>query len=138
MPICIVGDSKLLSQVFGNLLSNAIKYSPSGAPVEISLEQAKQEAVVTIEDSGIGIPATDVGRLFSRYERGSNVSGIVGTGLGLYIAKVIVDLHRGLIEVESKEGKGSRFTVRLPIKPLLQASGGNEGSVSVDVETEPV
>jgi len=138
MPICIVGDSKLLSQVFGNLLSNAIKYSPSGAPVEIGLEQAKQEAVVTIEDSGIGIPATDVGRLFGRHERGSNVSGIVGTGLGLYIAKVIVDLHRGLIEVESKEGKGSRFTVRLPIKPLLQASGGNEGSVSVDVETEPV
>jgi two-component system OmpR family sensor kinase len=73
--------------------------------------------VVTVEDHGIGIPAADLGRLFERYFRGSNVSGIVGTGVGLNLVKMVVDLHGGDIAVESQEGKGSRFTVRLRIKP---------------------
>jgi two-component system, OmpR family, sensor kinase len=122
-PLLMIGDSKLLSQVFGNLLSNAIKYSPGGGSVEISVERVSGEVVVAVEDHGIGIPANDFARLFERYQRGSNVSGIVGTGVGLYLAKVIVDLHGGTTDVQSKEGKGSRFTVRLPIKPAKQTSG---------------
>jgi two-component system, OmpR family, sensor kinase len=117
----MVGDPKLLSQVFDNLLSNAIKYSPGGGVARITSRAADGWLVVTVEDHGIGIPATDLGRLFERYFRGSNVSGIVGTGVGLNLVKMVVDLHGGDIAVESQEGKGSRFTVRLPIKPPLHA-----------------
>jgi signal transduction histidine kinase len=70
---------------------------------------------VSVEDHGIGIPAADIDRVFARYSRGSNVSGIVGTGIGLYLVRMIVDLHHGRIAVESVEGQGSRFTVHLPL-----------------------
>jgi two-component system OmpR family sensor kinase len=113
----MVGDPKLLSQVFDNLLSNAIKYSPGGGVVRITSRAEEGWLVVTVEDHGIGIPAADLGRLFERYFRGSNVSGIVGTGVGLNLVKMVIDLHGGDIAVESQEGQGSRFTVRLPIKP---------------------
>jgi two-component system OmpR family sensor kinase len=117
VPPRMVGDPKLLFQVFSNLLSNAIKYSPDGGPIEISAGIDANEVVVVIADRGIGIPAEDRERLFERYHRGSNVSGIVGTGVGLYLVKMVVDLHGGSIAVESKEGEGARFTVRLPIQP---------------------
>jgi signal transduction histidine kinase len=116
----MMGDPKLLFQVFSNLVSNAIKYSPSGGPIEISAGIETKQVVVAIEDHGIGIPAKDLDRLFERYHRGSNVSGIVGTGVGLYLVKMVVDLHGGSIAVKSKEGEGTRFTVRLPIKPPSQ------------------
>jgi two-component system, OmpR family, sensor kinase len=117
----MVGDPKLLSQVFDNLLSNAIKYSPGGGAVRIALRsEAGGGSAVAVEDRGIGIPAADVDRLFERYFRGSNVSGIVGTGVGLNLVKMVVDLHGGSVTVESREGKGSCFTVRLPVKPPLQ------------------
>jgi signal transduction histidine kinase len=115
-PVPMVGDAKLLFQVFSNLLSNAVKYSPSGGIIEVDAGSVADEAVVAIADRGIGIPAGDLDRLFERYHRGSNVSGIVGTGVGLYLVKMAVDLHRGAIAVESREGNGSRFIVRLPIK----------------------
>jgi two-component system, OmpR family, sensor kinase len=111
----MVGDQKLLFQVFSNLLSNAVKYSPSGGTIDVGAEQMSGQIVVSIADHGIGIPARDLDRLFERYHRGSNVSGIVGTGVGLHLVKMVVDLHRGRIEVESQEGEGSRFTVRLPM-----------------------
>jgi two-component system, OmpR family, sensor kinase len=117
--LTMVGDPKLLSQVFNNLLSNAIKYSAGESPIRIGASIQSDRAVVTVEDEGLGIPAADIDRLFERYFRGSNVSGIVGTGVGLNLVKMVVDLHGGDIEVESTEGKGSRFTVRLPIAPAL-------------------
>ena len=116
----MVGDPKLLSQLFSNLLSNAIKYSPGGGSIDISAEVVSEEVVVAVVDHGIGIPESDLDRLFERYQRGSNVSGIVGTGVGLYLAKMIVDMHGGRIEVQSKEDEGSRFTVRFPITPPPQ------------------
>ena len=116
----MVGDPKLLSQLFSNLLSNAIKYSPGGGSIDISAEVVSEEVVVAVVDHGIGIPESDLDRLFERYQRGSNVSGIVGTGVGLYLAKMIVDMHAGRIEVQSKEDEGSRFTVRFPITPPPQ------------------
>jgi two-component system, OmpR family, sensor kinase len=112
----MVGDPKLLSQVFDNLLSNAIKYSPGGGIVRITSRAEDGWFAVAVEDHGIGIPSADVARLFERYFRGSNVSGIVGTGVGLNLVKMVVDLHGGDVAVESQEGTGSRFTVRLPIK----------------------
>jgi len=116
-PMPMVGDPKLLFQVFSNVLSNAIKYSPDGGVIAVDAALAADEVVVAIADHGIGIPATDLDRLFERYHRGSNVSGIVGTGVGLYLVKMVVDMHGGAVAVASKEGDGARFTIRLPRKP---------------------
>ena len=116
-PMPMVGDPKLLFQVFSNVLSNAIKYSPDGGVIAVDAALAADEVVVAIADHGIGIPATDLDRLFERYHRGSNVSGIVGTGVGLYLVKMVVDMHGGAVVVASKEGDGARFTIRLPRKP---------------------
>jgi two-component system, OmpR family, sensor kinase len=118
--IPVVGDPKLLFQVFSNLLANAVKYSPSGGPTLIETAVIAGEATVSVADRGIGIPAGDLRRLFERYYRGGNVSGIVGTGVGLYLVKTAVDLHKGRIEVASEEGSGSRFVVRLPLESALQ------------------
>ena len=130
----MVGDPKLLFQVFDNLLSNAIKYSPGGGITRITARSEDGWLVVVVEDNGIGIPSADVGQLFERYFRGSNVSGIVGTGVGLNLVKMVVDLHGGDIAVESKEGKGARFTVRLPIKPPLQADHPAPPSIEMIAE----
>jgi two-component system OmpR family sensor kinase len=113
-PVPMVGDAKLLFQVFSNLLSNAIKYSPGGGTIEVAAESAADEVVVAVSDHGIGVSPGDIDRLFDRYYRGSNVSGIVGTGVGLYLVKLAVELHHGSVEVRSGEGEGSCFTVRLP------------------------
>ena len=113
MPM--IGDAKLLYQLFSNLLSNAVKYSPGGGAIEVEAEMRADEIVVAVADRGIGIPANDLERLFERYHRGGNVSGIVGTGVGLYLVKMVADLHRGRVEVTSAEGAGSRFTVHLPV-----------------------
>ena len=115
MPM--IGDAKLLYQLFSNLLSNAVKYSPGGGAIEVDAEVRVDEIVVAVADRGIGIPANDLERLFERYHRGGNVSGIVGTGVGLYLVKMVADLHRGRVEVTSAEGAGSRFTVHLPVTP---------------------
>ena len=116
--IPMFGDAKLLFQVFSNILSNAVKYSPNGGVIEVAMTGAADEIAVVISDRGIGIPAGDVDCVFDRYHRGGNVSGIVGTGVGLYLVKMAVELHRGSVEVQSKEGEGSRFTVRFPRAPL--------------------
>ena len=120
-PMPMVGDAKLLFQVFSNLLSNAIKYSPDGGIIAVDAAMATDEVVVVVADHGIGIPESDLDRLFERYHRGSNVSGIVGTGVGLYLVKMVVDMHGGAVTVESKEGDGARFTIRLPRKPAAAA-----------------
>jgi two-component system, OmpR family, sensor kinase len=130
MPM--VGDAKLLFQAFSNLLSNAVKYSPGGGAIELGAELDGDEVVVAVIDRGIGIPAGDLDRVFERYHRGSNVSGIVGTGVGLYLVKRTIDLHRGRIEVKSKEGEGSRFTVRLPTRRQAPDAGHDESPVGAD------
>ena len=124
VPLPTTGDANLLFQLFGNLLSNAIKYSPGGGSIEVSAEMGSEQVVVSVEDHGIGIPERDIYQLFERYHRGSNVSGIVGTGVGLYLVKMVVDLHCGAVDIRSKEGKGSCFTIRLPIKTAAQVNGG--------------
>ena len=85
--------------------------------IEVAASLAVDVVVVAISDHEIGIPASDIDRLFERYHRGSNVSGIVGTGVGLYIVKMAVDAHCGSVEVTSREGVGSCFTIRLPRRP---------------------
>jgi len=117
-PLMVYGDASLLSQVLGNLMSNAVKYSPNGAPIRITSSQDGAHVAVVIEDRGIGIPDTDRERVFERYYRGSNTSGIVGSGVGLYLVKTIIDLHQGSIMLDSRENEGSRFTLRLPARSL--------------------
>jgi len=117
----MVGDAKLLFQAFSNLLSNAVKYSPAGDGIEVTMESSPDQVVIAVSDRGIGIPASDLEHLFERYHRGSNVSGIVGTGVGLYLVKTAVELHHGSVEVQSREGEGSCFTVRLPRAALVLA-----------------
>ena len=111
----VFGDSKLLFQMFSNLISNAVKYSDDGHRIDVTADIETEQVIVTVQDHGIGIPQKDLAHVFGRYNRGSNVSGIVGTGVGLYLVRMVVDLHGGTVAVESKEGEGSRFTVRLPI-----------------------
>jgi two-component system OmpR family sensor kinase len=113
-PLPVFGDVNLLSQVFGNLLSNAVKYSPHGGLIKLCARPEQDQVVVTVEDQGLGISTRDQLCIFERYYRGSNTAGIGGTGVGLHLVKLMVDLHHGVIEVDSIEGKGSRFTVRLP------------------------
>jgi two-component system, OmpR family, sensor kinase len=126
----MIGDAKLLFQAFSNLISNAVKYSPAGGGIEVSMESSPDQVVIAVSDRGIGIPAGDLEHLFERYHRGSNVSGIVGTGVGLYLVKTAVELHRGSVEVQSREGEGSCFTVRLP-RAALTLAESRSGAASV-------
>jgi len=115
MPAEIQADKRLLQHIFTNLLSNAVKYSDAGRAVRFELGRAGEEMLCVIRDQGIGIPEADRERLFNAFYRGHNVGDRPGTGLGLVIVKRCVDLHCGKIKVESKPGKGTIVTVRLPI-----------------------
>jgi two-component system, OmpR family, sensor kinase len=121
--LMVFGDASLLSQVFGNLLSNAVKYSPDGGLIRVTAAQDGAHIAVAIEDHGIGIPETERQRVFERYYRGSNTSGIVGSGVGLYLVNTIVELHKGSVALDSREGAGSRFTLRLP-NNSVEVQGG--------------
>ena len=118
MPREIAADAKKLEQIFTNLLSNAVKYAPDNPRIEVRLAKLDGQAVVSVCDRGLGIPVDDIPRLFQRYFRARTATGIAGTGIGLNLAKRFVELHGGTIEVESVEGEGTTFTVRLPIKEL--------------------
>jgi len=113
-PLLVYGDASLLSQVFGNLLSNAVKYSPGAGFIQVTAVKQDAEIAVVIDDRGIGIPESEREQVFERYYRGSNTTGIVGSGVGLYLVKTIVELHKGSVALNSREGEGSRFTVQLP------------------------
>jgi signal transduction histidine kinase len=108
-------DPKQLVRVFANLAGNAVKFTPRRGRVKFSAEAADGEVRVTVSDTGIGISPRDKERIFSKYYRGAGASGFKGTGLGLTISKAIVEAHGGSIDVESSEGAGSVFTVRLPV-----------------------
>lgn len=113
--ITAYGQASMLVNLFSNLLDNAIKYTPSGGNIWIKVSSKKNFAIVSIKDSGIGIRNEDQGKIFDRFYRlDTSRSKTKGFGLGLSIAKSIVDLHRGKISVASKEGKSSTFTVYLP------------------------
>ena len=118
-------DGLRLERVLSNLLSNAIKYSPDGGEILIQIDLERNTsgniggtAVMRVRDSGMGIPAADLPRVFERFQRGANVLGRVeGTGIGLAASRQVVIEHGGSVDVESEEGQGSTFTVRLPLAP---------------------
>jgi PAS domain S-box-containing protein len=110
--VCV--DRKLLQPILTNLLENAIKYSPTGSTVNLELCCRKGEVIFQIKNRGIGIPATDLQRLFEPFHRGRNVGDIPGSGLGLAVVKKLVEIHGGQITVASEVGIGTTFTVVLP------------------------
>jgi heavy metal sensor kinase len=115
--LTIKGDKVRLRQLFLNLLENAIRYSPSGGIITSSVTRKNRSAVISISDTGMGIPPEKVPHIFERFYRvdkgRSRADG--GAGLGLAIAKYIAEAHGGKIEVESQIGKGSTFSVSLPL-----------------------
>lgn len=115
LPETIQGDTGLLDQVLTNLLSNAVKYSPDAPEIDVSVGADDENVTISIRDRGLGIDDADMPKMFQRFFRGKTSTGIAGTGIGLNLAKILVDMHGGTIDLESKLGEGSTFTVTLPI-----------------------
>jgi heavy metal sensor kinase len=118
MPVMFEGDDELLRRMLLNLLDNAVKYTPEGGEILVQLAAQNGNAVIKVHDTGIGIPLDDQERIFDRFYRvdkaRSRAQG--GAGLGLSIVRWIVEIHRGKIAIQSEPGKGSVFSVELPLK----------------------
>ncbi|MBV8087163.1 MAG: HAMP domain-containing histidine kinase [Chloroflexi bacterium] len=117
-------DGERLERVLQNLIGNALKYSPTGAEVRVTVGRKGNRhgswAVLTVADQGLGIPAEDMPHIFDWFRRGRNVQHISGTGVGLAAARQIVHMHGGSLEASSKPGRGTTFTLRLPLAPARQ------------------
>ncbi len=117
-PLHVSGDAVRLSQVFANLLNNAAKYTQDGGVIKLTVEVASGEAVVAVEDTGVGIPPEMLESIFSMFTQvqGTHARAQGGLGIGLTLVKHLLELHQGRIEAHSEGiGKGSRFTVYLPL-----------------------
>jgi signal transduction histidine kinase len=119
------GDSRRIGQVLDNLVSNAIKFTPEGGRVEVSVREGGGRCAIEVADTGAGIDAEEVEQLFNRFyrSRSADRDQVKGAGLGLAIAKAIVDAHGGAIGVESAPGVGSKFHVSLPTRPVEARTG---------------
>lgn len=117
-PVVIMADEQYIKKLLTLLLDNAIKYTPNKGTVDVTIVRNERNIVIKVKDSGVGIAKKDVVHIFDRFYRAdvsrSKVSS-TGFGLGLSIAKKIVQMHRGKIAVVSTEGKGSQFTITLPL-----------------------
>lgn len=113
---CGVWDKSRIEQVVTNLASNALKYG-AGQPVWVDVIAVEGKAVLIVQDRGVGVPEDRLENIFERFERAETAEHFDGLGLGLYIARQIVEAHQGEIAVESKVGRGSTFVVRLPLGP---------------------
>jgi signal transduction histidine kinase len=109
-------NTKLMAEVLQELLYNAISYSPNSSIIQIRVTSQGNNAQIEVIDHGIGIPAQDQGRIFSKFARGSNAAAQkpVGNGLGLYLAKGIIEKAGGSIAIRSSEGHGTTVTITLP------------------------
>jgi two-component system phosphate regulon sensor histidine kinase PhoR len=113
----VLGDAGLLREVLQNLIDNAIQYTPEGGQIQVCASAGARQAVVTVSDTGIGIPLADQERIFERFYRvdAARLREAGGTGLGLSIARHIVESHGGRIWVESAVGAGSKFSFSVPL-----------------------
>ena len=131
-PLPLTGDGIQLDRVVTSLLGNAVKFTPAGGTVTVRAGRRDDETVLTVADTGIGIPAGEQQALFARFFRASNAvhHAVPGTGLGLAIVRTIVDKHGGTIVVDSAEGVGTTVTVRLP-DHIRTGSGDGQNQVEV-------
>lgn len=115
-PAPLFVDAGKMETVFSRLIDNAVKYTPEGGTISVDIRSAKDEVAIGVRDSGIGMPEKEHARLFERFYRSKKAIDVNpnASGLGLYIAKFIVDAHDGRIECRTREGEGSVFTVTLP------------------------
>jgi len=107
-------DRKMMGRVLGNLFHNAIKFTPDGGRIAIGAAVADDKITASVADTGVGIPAEDLPRIFERFYKVDRARGKSGTGLGLAIARHVVEAHGGRIWAESVEGKGATFYFTLP------------------------
>jgi signal transduction histidine kinase len=124
--VIITGDRDRLKQVFLNIVGNAVQYTPAGGKVSLSLNKNEEQVRVTVTDSGPGIPSEDLPHIFERFYRGEKSrtrSQGSGFGLGLSIAYWIVRSHGGTIDVTSREGVGTTFSIRLPLQTQKALEG---------------
>jgi len=127
LPDTIQADTGALEQVFTNLLSNAIKYAPHAPEIDIVGYRQADDVIISVSDHGIGIDKNELNRIGERFFRAKTSTGIAGTGIGLNLVKMLLELHEGSIAIDSEKGGGSTFSVRLPISgpekkvPTLEA-----------------
>ena len=107
-------DIEKMERIFYNIVSNAFKYTQDGGSIIIGIKTADNKAILTIQDTGKGIPAKDLPNIFDRFFQGDQINP-TGSGIGLFLAKAFVELHNGTIEIESEIGKGTTFTIVIPI-----------------------
>jgi two-component system phosphate regulon sensor histidine kinase PhoR len=133
-PTKVVGDEGKIQTVLENLLENAVNYSPKGSRVSVEVSDRDKEVVISVIDEGIGIPATQLERIFERFHRvnASDDQEQYGYGLGLYISKRLIEIQGGSIWAESEVGRGSRFSFSLPKWP--SASGEPVNEVDSDIK----
>lgn len=143
LPVMIEGDRTRMEEVLLNLVQNAIKYSPQGGTIDVNLRTSETDVYVSVRDSGIGIPAESLSRLFTPFYRATNAqsSTISGMGIGLAVVRDVVTLHDGDVSVESEVGKGSTFTIRMPLATTVPVgataesgmrAGGQRASAGAD------
>jgi signal transduction histidine kinase len=116
-PLIVPGDVRRLQRVIANLLDNAIKYTPHEGKIITTVEKKDMYALISIADSGIGIEEENITRIFDKFYRGDRSRTTPGNGLGLCLVRAVVNAHGGSVNVKSSPGKGSIFTVRLPLSP---------------------
>jgi PAS domain S-box-containing protein len=120
-PVHVVGDPVRLGQACDNLISNAVKFTPRGGDVTVALSSTGGGTVISVRDTGLGIPAHEVDKLYERFFRASTAvrNAVPGIGLGLSITKGIVEAHGGTLDVSSEEGVGTVFSITLPAPAVL-------------------
>jgi signal transduction histidine kinase len=112
--VLVTGDRARLERVVQNIIGNAIKYSPEGTPIHVAVRGDDQSVVITVRDSGVGIPVDELPHIFTHFYRASTSIGIPGTGVGLAGSKTIVEQHGGQITLDSAVGQGTIVSVQLP------------------------
>jgi signal transduction histidine kinase len=134
-PVRIRHDPQRVGQIVTNLVGNAIKFTPRGGSVDVALSAVRDGARIEVSDTGVGIDAAELPKIFERFYRGSraNEARGSGSGLGLAIVRSIVDMHRGTVTVDSRLGRGSRFSVFLPRDPRA-----GDGDGTFEPTSEPV
>jgi two-component system OmpR family sensor kinase len=111
----VTGDQDLLFLAISNLLDNALKFTRSDDVVDVWASEGRATVVVEVADTGAGVPAAELPYIFEELYRAENARGLEGSGLGLALVKMVVERHGGTIDVHSQEGKGTKFTLRLPV-----------------------